>query len=73
MGFRFRWRSGGRLRHRERNVRPRTTDDARVRRLLDESFVAGYDVVLWVAAGLSVVSALSAAVLIEGKPQMRRA
>jgi EmrB/QacA subfamily drug resistance transporter len=49
------------------------TDDARVRRLLDGSFVASYDVVLWVAAGLSVVSALSAAVLIEGKPQMRRA
>ncbi len=43
------------------------TDDARVRRLLDASFVAGYDVVLWVAAGLSVASALSAAVLIEGK------
>jgi EmrB/QacA subfamily drug resistance transporter len=49
------------------------TDDARVRRLLDGSFVAGYDVVLWVAAGLAVVSALSAAVLIEGKPEMRRA
>jgi EmrB/QacA subfamily drug resistance transporter len=43
------------------------TDDARVRRLLDGSFVAGYDVVLWVAAGLSVASALSAAFLIEGK------
>jgi EmrB/QacA subfamily drug resistance transporter len=45
------------------------TDDARVRQLLDASFVAGYDVVLWVAAGLSVASALSAAVLIEGKRQ----
>ena len=42
------------------------TDDARVRRLLDASFVEGYDVVLWVAAGLSVASALSAGWLIGG-------
>ena len=49
------------------------TDDVRVRRLLDGSFVEGYDVVLWVAAGLSVASALSAAVLIEGKSETRQA
>jgi MFS family permease len=49
------------------------TDDARVRRLLDGSFVEGYDVVLWVAAALSVVSALSAALLIEGKAETGRA
>jgi hypothetical protein len=49
------------------------TDDARVRRLLAASFVEGYDVVLWVAAGLSVASALSAALLIEGKADTRRA
>jgi EmrB/QacA subfamily drug resistance transporter len=48
------------------------TDDARVRRLLDGSFVAGYDVVLWVAAGLSAASALSAALLIEGKSGTRQ-
>ena len=40
------------------------TDDVRVRRLLDESFVGAYDVVLWVAVGLSVGSAFSAAALI---------
>ena len=45
------------------------TDDARVRRVLDESFVGAYDVVLWVAVGLSVASALSAAWLIEAKPE----
>ena len=49
------------------------TEDARVRRLLDGSFVEGYDVVLWVAVGLSVASALSAAVLIEGKAETERA
>ena len=49
------------------------TDDARVRRLLDGSFVEGYDAVLWVAVGLSVASALSAALLIEGKPEMGQA
>jgi MFS family permease len=45
------------------------TDDARVRRLLDDSFVASYDVVLWLAAGLAVASALSAAWLIEARPE----
>jgi EmrB/QacA subfamily drug resistance transporter len=44
------------------------TSDARVRGLIDESFVGAYGVVLWVAVGLSVASALSAAVLIEAKP-----
>jgi EmrB/QacA subfamily drug resistance transporter len=42
------------------------TDDARVRRVLDESFVGAYDVVIWVAVGLAMGSALSAALLIEG-------
>jgi EmrB/QacA subfamily drug resistance transporter len=46
-----------------------TTEDARVRRLIDESFVGSYDVVLWIAVGLSVASALSAAVLIDAKPE----
>jgi MFS family permease len=43
------------------------TDDVRVRQLLDESFLGGYEVVLWVAVGLAVASGLSAAWLIEGR------
>ena len=46
-----------------------TAGDARVRGLIDESFVGAYGVVLWMAAGLSVASALSAAVLIDAKPE----
>jgi hypothetical protein len=49
-----------------------TSDDVRVRRVIGESFVGAYAVVLWIAAGLSVASALSAAVLIESKPVPRR-
>jgi len=41
----------------------------RVRRLIGDSFVGAYRVVLWIAVGLSVASALSAAVLIESKPE----
>ena len=44
------------------------SDDARVRQLIGESFVGAYGVVLRIAIGLSVASALSAAVLIEPKP-----
>jgi len=46
-----------------------TTENARVRGLIDGSFVGAYGVVLWVAVGLSVASALSAAVLIDAKPE----
>jgi EmrB/QacA subfamily drug resistance transporter len=46
-----------------------TSDDVRVRRLIGESFVGAYGVVLWIAVGLSVASALSAAALIESKPE----
>jgi MFS family permease len=49
-----------------------TSDDARVQRLIRESFVGAYRVVLWIAAGLSVASALSAAALIEARPEPRR-
>jgi hypothetical protein len=49
-----------------------TSDDPRVRQLIDESFVGAYGVVLWIAVGLSVASALSAAVLIEARPEPRR-
>lgn len=47
-----------------------TSDDTRVRRLIGDSFVCAYRVVLWIAVGLSVASALSAAVLIEAKPNL---
>jgi EmrB/QacA subfamily drug resistance transporter len=49
-----------------------TSDDVRVQRLIRESFVGAYGVVLWIAVGLSVASALSAAVLIEARPEPRR-
>jgi MFS family permease len=49
-----------------------TSDDVRVQRLIRESFVGAYRVVLWIAVGLSVASALSAAVLIEARPQASR-
>jgi hypothetical protein len=45
-----------------------TSEDVRVQGLIRESFVGAYRVVLWIAAGLSVVSALSAAVLVEARP-----
>ena len=48
-----------------------TSDDVRVQRLIRESFVGAYGVVLWIAVGLSVASALSAAVLIEARPEPR--
>jgi EmrB/QacA subfamily drug resistance transporter len=38
-----------------------------VERAIDEAFVAGYRVVMLVAAGMALASALSAALLIEGK------
>src|SRR5215510_277982 len=44
------------------------TDDGRARRAIDESFVAGYRRVLWVAVALTIVSVVSAAVLIEARP-----
>lgn len=49
-----------------------TTADMRVRRLIDDSFAGAYRVVLWIAAGLSAASALSAAVLIEARPEPRK-
>jgi EmrB/QacA subfamily drug resistance transporter len=49
-----------------------TSEDVRVQRLIRESFVGAYSVVLWIAVGLSVASGLSAAVLIEARPETRR-
>ena len=44
------------------------TSDPRARRAIDESFVAGYQRVLWGAAARSVASAICAATLVERRP-----
>lgn len=49
------------------------TQSANVERAIDESFVTGYRVVMVVAAGMALASALSAALLIEGKKPERSA
>ena len=46
-----------------------TTNDKRVRRAIDESFVDGYRVILWVAAGLAVASSATAFGMIRKDPQ----
>jgi EmrB/QacA subfamily drug resistance transporter len=49
------------------------TDDPKGRRAINEAFIAGYRTVLWVAAGLAILSSLSAATLIGNARQMPRA
>ena len=46
---------------------------ANVERAIEESFISGYRVVMLVAAGTALASALSAAILIEGKKPGRSA
>jgi MFS family permease len=48
------------------------TDDALARQAIDEAFVAGYRIVLWVASGLAVASSLTAAMLITTKAKYPR-
>ncbi len=43
------------------------TSDPRVRRAIEESFVSGYRVILVIASGLTIASALSAFVLLDNK------
>ncbi len=62
----------GAVRQRIDAQRPRLaaieTDNRDVRMAVNESFVAGYRIVIWIAAFLGVLSSLSAAALIDDKP-----
>ena len=47
------------------------TTDPGAQAAIAESFVAGYRVVLWIAVGMALASALSAFVLIDRKKALR--
>jgi EmrB/QacA subfamily drug resistance transporter len=53
------------------NLAAAETNDPRLRRAIAESFVDGYRRVLWIAAGLALASAASAAALIDQKDRSR--
>ena len=44
-----------------------TSSDPRILHAVAESFVSGYRVVLWIATGLSLASALSAFLLLDSE------
>src|SRR3712207_4666268 len=47
-------------------------DTAAVERAVDDAFVAGFRIAMFVAAGLALASAVAAAILIEGKGRAAR-
>jgi hypothetical protein len=67
--------SGLSLSHTERRAvdqqRPKLaaadSSDPRIRQAIAESFVSGYRVILWIATGLSLASALSAFILLDSE------
>ncbi|MEO8003729.1 MAG: MFS transporter [Betaproteobacteria bacterium] len=44
-------------------------DAAALRRVISEAFVAGFRMVMWLSAGLALLSALAAWLMIDGKPK----
>jgi MFS family permease len=48
------------------------TDDPLAREAIDQAFVAGYRVVLWIAAGLALASSMTAALLIGAETKRAR-
>jgi succinyl-CoA synthetase alpha subunit len=48
------------------------TDDPMARKAINEAFVTGYRVVLWIAAGLALASSVSAALLIRAETKRTR-
>ena len=48
------------------------TNDPLARQAIDEAFVAGYRIVLWVASGLAIASSLTAAILITSETKFRQ-
>jgi len=48
------------------------TDDVLARQAIDEAFVSGYRIVLWVASGLAVASSLSALLVIRTETKSAR-
>jgi EmrB/QacA subfamily drug resistance transporter len=48
------------------------TNDENIHRIIQTSFVAGYEVILWIATALALSSSLIAATLISGKTNIRR-